>query len=550
MQNGLAADSPIQLPLAEQADAKARRMRIFLTVFLAVAVISFAAAYLYKLQFSTDALIATDGYFHIKYSYLMSHGHGLIRKLPWLQYTIHRDYYRDHHFLFHVLYIPFTFGDLRLGGKLAPWLYGTLAIATFYLVASRKGKVAAVILTLILLGAGERFLTRMLMPRVPALSMAFLLLGTHLIVTRKHGWLALTMFAYVWLYDGFALLAGMVVCFFVADLLVERKCNWQLLAWGFGGLVAGIIINPYFPRNISSYLFNLHRTLSGAQVVTRTGVEWRPLDAWAMFTMAAPVWIALGSGLLLAVLRRKPTRETVGLFLATAAATLLVMKARRHMDIWPEVALLFVAYAWADFWSERRALSPRRTPKWQWMATATLAALIVFTPFVFIRQRDKTAREKPFEFFKGAGEYLRKHAKEMIVFNADWDDFPYLFFFNSDSYYVVGLDKLYMKKYDEEHEPKTDFFDEWQRISQGDVEDPSRLIYEKFDARYAVADKSRQWAFCLRANKDPNMVKVYGADDPDSDKFDPYCAVYKIIPPDAKPPNRPSDESISSKRFP
>lgn len=521
MEKDPVADSPSQLPLSERAQSASRSKRILLAVILAVAVVFFAAVYLYRLQFATDALIAHDGYFHIKYSYLMSHGHGLIRELPWLQYTVHRDYYRDHHFLFHVLYIPFTFGDLRLGGKLAAWFYAVLAVAAFYLVASRRGPVTAVILTLILLGAGERFLTRMLMPRVPALSMIFLLVGTHLIITRKHGWLALTMFAYVWLYDGFALLAGMIVCFFLADALVERRWNWRLLTWGFGGLAAGVVINPYFPRNISSYLFNLYRTLSGAQTVARTGIEWSPLDAWTLFTMAAPVWIALGIGLLLSLLRRKPTRETVALFIATAVATLLVMKARRHMDIWPEVALLFTAYAWADFWSDRKALWPRRSPRWQCAATVVLAALIAFTPFAFARVKGKSARERPFEHFKGAGQYLRKHAKKTIVFNAAWDDFPFLFFFNSESYYIVGLDKLYMIYYDKE------LFELWQNISEGTVQNPSLPIREKFHARYAVADRRRQLVFCWQANKDPHMVQVYGENDP-------YCVVYEVIPPEGE----------------
>ena len=45
----------------------------------------------------------------------------------------------DQHFLFHVLLMPFTFGDLRLGAKLAAPLFSAIAIASIFalLVAYR-----------------------------------------------------------------------------------------------------------------------------------------------------------------------------------------------------------------------------------------------------------------------------------------------------------------------------------------------------------------------------------------------------------------------------
>ena len=59
------------------------------------------------LQFSTNKIADRDGYFHIKFSQLMRE-HGIIYKLPWMQFAIFKDYFRDHHFLQHILYMPFT----------------------------------------------------------------------------------------------------------------------------------------------------------------------------------------------------------------------------------------------------------------------------------------------------------------------------------------------------------------------------------------------------------------------------------------------------------
>jgi len=506
----------IHTPDASRPDPKGKNLA---AVLAAVGVIATVAVCMFALQFSTDALIGTDGYFHVKYSYLMSHGYGFIRSLPWLQFTIHRDVYRDHHFLFHVLYIPFTFGDLRLGGKIGAWLFSTLALSAFYLLAARRGKLCAAICTLMLLGASKIFLTRMLMPRVPSLSMLFMLLAIHAIITRRHRWLAGIMFGYVWLYDGFALLIPVMACFFVADLVLEGKLKWRMPAWGLGGVLAGIVINPYFPGNIRSYWFNLWRVSSGAQLIARTGGEWLPLDSWALFTSAKVIWIALAVALFLAMLRGKPTRQSLGLFLTTLFATVLMMKARRYLDTWPPLVLFFLAYAWADFWEFFGERSPQRARRWRWAATGALAALLVFTPFTFYAQWEKTRNERPFKYYKGAAEHIRlapQGRPGTIVFNADWDDFPYLFFFNSDSYYILGLDQLYMRHYD-----KT-LFNLWKRISSGKVRNPSGPIFRSFGASYAVADKKQRMPFMLQATADRNMRIVYE---------DLYCVVYRVIPP-------------------
>ena len=485
-------------------------------LIVAAAIIALAAGVLFVLQFSTRSIIGTDGYFHIKYSYLMSHGHGLIRRLPWLYYTIHRDYYRDHHFLQHLLYIPFTFGDLRLGAKVGAWLFGSAAMAVFYLTAARRGRAMAAILTVVLLGAHTIYVTRLMMPRVMSLAQCALLLVLWSLAAGRGRRLAALMFAYVWLYDGFAMGVFAIVAFFLAEGLAEHRWNWPLACWGLGGTAAGIVINPYFPRNLSSYLFNLLRTATAAQLIENTGWEWRPLSAWALLDDAKGVWILLLLGIVAAALCRKPRRDTIGLLLMALLASAMVMKARRHMDTWAPVSLLFTAHAWADIWDEARERRPGRRQTRRWLATALVGAVMAFSPFVIREQWEKTRRERDFAYYKGAAEFLLKHAEpRTVVFNADWDDFPYLFFFNSENYYVLGLDQLYMARYD------PDLFQLWRDIVTGKEAAPSRLIRSKFNARYAVADAAgrERLEFMLRAEFDENMRKVYQ---------DAYCVVYEV----------------------
>lgn len=486
-------------------------------LFIGLVVLIAVAVYFHKLQYDTESILDNDGYFHIKYSYLMSHGHGIIRKLPWLQYTIHRDSYRDHHFGFHLLYIPFTFGDLRAGAKEAAWLFSTLAAFAFYWVASRRGRVTAAILTFVLLGASWLFLSRMIMARVNSISLIALLAGIHLIITRRYRLLAVVMFGYVWLYDGFILLAGAAACFFIAEALVDKRMNWKLLKWTVIGMAAGIVINPYFPGNVTSYIFNLSRASGTAQLIENTGWEWLPLSSWELLTISGGIWIALGLAVLLGILRGRPQRDTVALFIIAFLGTLLMLKARRYMDIWPALVLLFLAYAWSDYWTEAVWQYPIRGRLARLAATIALACLILFTPSAFREERARRANDMPHNFYQGAAEFIRANSQPgSIVFNTDWDAFPYLFFFDSDNYYVVGLDQLYMKQYD------PDLFDLWKKIGDGSEKKPGAAIYERFGAQYAVANRHSRQLFILLALHDPDMKAVYE---------DKNCVVFQILPP-------------------
>ena len=82
---------------------------LFLLFFLGMAAI----------QFATPDLPDNDGFYHIKLAWLMR-TEGLKPEFHWMPLSIlnQREFY-DHHFLFHVALIPFTFGDLRLGAKWA-----------------------------------------------------------------------------------------------------------------------------------------------------------------------------------------------------------------------------------------------------------------------------------------------------------------------------------------------------------------------------------------------------------------------------------------------
>ena len=91
------------------------------------------------MQFSTDAICCGDwdGYYHIRWSSLLwesfKSGHWL-PEFKWLPLTVlNPQDYADHHFLFHLLQIPFLwFFEPVMAAKVATVFYASLAIFSVY----------------------------------------------------------------------------------------------------------------------------------------------------------------------------------------------------------------------------------------------------------------------------------------------------------------------------------------------------------------------------------------------------------------------------------
>ena len=89
------------------SDAPVLRKNLLLVLLVGLA----CATVLAWVQAPAPGLYGYDGPFHIRYSAWLRE-HGISRTFPWWQETFLRDHWADKDFLYHVLLIPFTFGDL------------------------------------------------------------------------------------------------------------------------------------------------------------------------------------------------------------------------------------------------------------------------------------------------------------------------------------------------------------------------------------------------------------------------------------------------------
>jgi hypothetical protein len=374
-------------------------------------------------------------------------------------------------------------------------------LAVWWLLRGQRVRYSAV-WSLGLFAVSEAFLYRMSMPRAQAASLLILVLALHWLL-QGHYWRLIPLgFAYVWLYNAFPLILLLAAVYAVATWMTERKIAWQALVYPAAGIGLGILINPYFPENISFILSHVLPKIGESAV--RVGNEWYPYETWTLVENS-------GFGLALFVLgifalgwreRRMDRPTLIALSLAMLIGVML-FKSRRFVEYFPAFVLIFSALSisplFEDWWRTRPRLS-RLLP-------VGLVLMLVLSVGLTVREaRDAVSKSKPADQYADASLWLRANSPPgKMIFQTDWDDFTRLFFYDSDAVYTAGLDPTYMELFDQ------DLYEAWVDITRGRVEHPATAIRERFDAKYVFSDLNHE-DFIDRAEADPQMTEVYRDD--------------------------------------
>lgn len=473
------------------------------------------------IQFATPDMPDNDGFYHIKMAWLMR-TEGLKPNFEWLPLTIlNAEEFYDHHFLYHVALIPFTFGDLVAGAKWSAVTFSALAFLSIWLLLHRQKIPLAWMWSLLLLAISEAFLYRMSITRAQSLSLAMLALGLMWMLENKHKHLAVLSFFYVWTYNAFPLMLALTFLYCVATFIAERKLDLKPIIWSSVGVIAGLIINPYFPDNlVFTYQHFLPKLLDATSI--RVGNEWYPYETEtllnnSLLTLILFVSATFGIGLT----NRKIDVRTTASFLISLLFGFMLFKSRRFIEYFPPFTLIFAAFAWAPLlrkeyqllaWSSvfnknNNFLSSYPKAIKFLQTNIPLLILSILLIFGMVRSIPATqgqlAKSKPYHLYQNASMWLQENTPAGArIFQTDWDDFPRLFFYNTHNTYLIGLDPTYMQFYD------NDLFQTWVNITQGKVPEPSKIILEKFSAQYIHTDLNHQ-GFLQQAEKDKNLIEVY-----------------------------------------
>ena len=473
------------------------------------------------LQYSTDAICCGDfdGYYHIKWARLlwdnMRAKHFWPPSFIWLPLTTLNPHdYVDHHLLYHIILIPFTwFRDLQTGAKVAAVLFAGLAVFSCYWLIVRFEIRYRLIWLLALLGSSAPFLYRLNMAKAPPFAIIFLAIGTYLLFQRKFWPMLPLAFIFALTYDMFVLLVMAVVIWTIVIAWTEERFEWRPLAWVALGSVLGLVINPYFPHNL--YLFYEHARVKivAGDFATKVGQEWYPYDTQEFVANCLVALGAMLAGYLAfgATDRKRSERPLYFLILSTA---LMLMTARwkRFAEYFPPFAVLFAAFTLEEFWRSRAVfthlpqdvmadLQPfldrqegagtakegRHQETWKLIGLGVVGLTLGIALFANVYRTAKDIRESDRRdyYAKGAGWMRVNIPTGERVFNTDWDDFPRLFFFDPTHNYVSGLDPTYLLDKDRA------LSDLYVDITTGETEDPGPLIRDRFGARWVFTDNTK-----------------------------------------------------------
>ncbi len=528
------------------------------------------------LQTRTDAICCGDwdGYYHIRWSQLLWQNFSQFKWLPtfeWLPLTVLNPAdYADHHFLFHLLQIPFLwFWEPVTAAKISTIFWATLAIFSVYWLIFRYEVRHQLIWLAAILVCSNAFYYRMNMGKAPPLTIIITVLGIHLLFQRKYVWLLPLMFAFVWTYSLFPLLWFAAIIWTAIIGWNERRFEWRPIAYTTGGMIAGNIINPYFPQNIGLFYEHFATKFKvGADFAVAVGGEWYPYTGMELLMNFPIAMLAMLIGYILFVPRGGKLPERAAFFLAFVSILLAAQfRSKRFAEYFPPFAILFAAFAWQAFMAPRivelpdefqREIDPYldapvTTERESWIDAAKRAApwvvgifLVIFWFYNLVGIHrwgfdesgmiDNITSNEPGDKYRRAMQWATgldesgadNIPKGELIFNATWDDFPKLFFYNTKHRYVYGLDPNYL------YSENPELYKLLKDLTEGKIDDPAPMIREKFGARYIFVDAKENtdmiakalesgWVETIYEDDEARLLKIRDVkgDAPDETKDDP-----------------------------
>ena len=448
----------------------------------------FCAALCAYFQFRTPYLPEEDGYYHIKFAWLLRH-HGFFRGgFPWSYFSLWRDGFSDGSVVFHLLLVPFTFGGLVLGAKLASVLLSAFALSSFFAILTLNRVRARAYWFWLLLAGGGFFWWRLLVPRPQVLSAALLLWSLHFLLNGRRRAFAALSFLYPLSYVAAFLPQAFAALRWAYLKAVERRTDGGLLAAGLAAYALATVAHPYFPKNLTFfYVQNFYLAFLGLtrHVNLYLANELMPLDTREFVGGNLPLIANLLALAFVFMHRRRPLSErTRLLFPIVLVVVLLTCVSKRFLEYSVPVTTLFCAFLFTDACDGYDEASLRRDfgAAGNALVLAWLVAMGAATGVEAAMVRRDFLRVPPPRFEGLARALAEKAPPGELVYACDWDEPPELLFFDDQYRYPVMMDPTFMYYWD----PAV--WRKWFDVANARLtpDETRRTLTETFHARFGV----------------------------------------------------------------
>lgn len=447
-----------------------------------------AGIYFLLMQWSFLPLAEFDAYYHLGITEVMRE-QGLVRQFPWMSVSILREHFHDPQLLLHLITLPLLWLgiDPMVAGKLVAAGTATGFSVTFHWFLLRQRVRFPVIWTLVFLIASPYLIARLTFVKTTALFLS-LLLGVMVALFEER---RLALFVLAWLtvltYQGFPLVLVLAILYLgIRVALGESRFQSALLSPIIGGMLAGLLLNPFFPNNLRFLHFELVQQILLKPKELALGAEWEPVSSSRFFgSTVMAILFLFGSELFATVARAKSDARLV---LVRSLAVLLLLGAMlsaRLIDYFVPFALVAAAMTVSrglDELGDTR-LGFRVASGISLFLCLPVAALNVKEA---LRITESITRELAVDEYARAASWLKQHSQDGDVVVSQWDDFPMMFFHDRKNRYLWGLNAAYGYGYD----PR--IYTVITLMFEGRVRDPETFL-PQVDANYLLVGRTSSY---------------------------------------------------------
>lgn len=445
-----------------------------------------------------------DSFYHAKISKLIAE-QGIIRDFIWQPFTTLADSFSDQHLLYHLLLIPLVkFLPSLMGLKLFTAFTASCFIVCFYFLLKKLNCLYPGFFTLLLV-ITTPFTFRLNLAKATALVLIAVFLGIYFLLQKKLWSLGLLAFFYVWLHGGFLVIIAFAGLYSLLTWIWSLKVtaikqtwkNWQPFLATCLGVAAGLVIHPSWPKNLIFFwqqtvqigLVNYHKIIG-------VGSEWYPYE---LDQLVSGTWIVsiilIVSLTLYFITIKKQSIKSLFFLIITAVFLFFTLRSQRYVEYYIPLALLAIAYILSLVVKTYNLKTQSQKIFHLLPLAGKIIALIVLVysliTFGFITFSDlKTSSQQlrqgiPLTKYQRASLWIQNQVPPgEIILHSDWDDFPLLFYHNSQNRYITGLDPTFFYLQDPELHKL------WVDITIGNyVADLVPTIKERFALSWVIIEK-------------------------------------------------------------
>ncbi len=382
-----------------------------------------------------------DGYYHLRVAQLIP-DNGFWVDISWLPFTVLGQSGTDHHWLWHLMLVPFTLLPDDYMIDVAVIITTAVVPVVLNLIYRRMGIPCAPLFALLSVAASTLMPGRLMMLRAQNLSLIFVLLFLLALIARKRRIQFVVAFLFMQSYHGAIILVPLTGLFMLLQLVVKKAFDFKDVLPVAAGLSLGLIVNPWFPENIDYFLFH---TLFKTDALTPglTGLEWQSVPISLLLIQSLPAHLIFASALGLRVTTLVRADEPLAKMLPLDTALVCAMTL---------VFLALYAFAWrfAEYYVPFAVLAagflirdagPTFTLSMKRHVVAVVGGLVLVLSLGFSWLGVSNTNKSFPEDYASVGDYLEENAlQNEMVFNSGWPDFVRVFWHTQQITMVNGLD--------------------------------------------------------------------------------------------------------------